>query len=165
MTAHIPFKYDFVGSFLRPEAVQNAKALFKKGLISKEELTKVENTEIEKLIAKQKAAGYHVITDGEYRRAYWHLDFFWGLNGIEQTELSHGYFFNNEETAKGSIKIVGKISGENHPLLSTLSLLISSLMKTMLQSRPSPLLLSCSLNFSERTILKTPKSSTLTLMN
>lgn len=59
MTAHIPFKYDFVGSFLRPEAVQNAKSLLKKGLISKEELTKVENTEIEKLIAKQKAAGYH----------------------------------------------------------------------------------------------------------
>lgn len=117
MTAHIPFKYDFVGSFLRPEAVQNAKALFKKGLISKEELTKVENTEIEKLIAKQKAAGYHVISDGEYRRAYWHLDFFWGLNGIEQTELSHGYFFHNEETAKGSIKIVGKISGENHPFV------------------------------------------------
>lgn len=82
MTAHIPFKYDFVGSFLRPEAVQNAKSLLKKGLISKEELTKVENIEIEKLIAKQKAAGYHVITDGEYRRAYWHLDFFWGLNGI-----------------------------------------------------------------------------------
>lgn len=122
MTAHIPFKYDFVGSFLRPEAVQNAKSLLKKGLISKEELTKVENTEIEKLIAKQKAAGYHVITDGEYRRAYWHLDFFWGLNGIEQTELSHGYFFHNEETAKGSIKLVGKITGENHPLLNTLSL-------------------------------------------
>lgn len=110
MTAHIPFKYDFVGSFLRPEAVQNAKSLLKKGLISKEELTKVENTEIEKLIAKQKAAGYHVITDGEYRRAYWHLDFFWGLNGIEQTELSHGYFFHNEETAKGSIKVTANFS-------------------------------------------------------
>ena len=78
MTAHIPFKYDFVGSFLRPEAVHNAKSLLKKVLISKEELTKVENTEIENLISKQKAAGYHVITDGEYRRAYWHLDFFWG---------------------------------------------------------------------------------------
>ena len=110
MTAHIPFKYDFVGSFLRPEAVQNAKTLFKKGLISQDELTSVENTEIKKLLEKQKKAGYHVITDGEYRRAYWHLDFFWGLNGIEQTELSHGYFFHNEETAKGSIKIVGKIS-------------------------------------------------------
>ena len=41
MTAHIPFKYDFVGSFLRPEAVQNAKTLFKKGLISQDELTSV----------------------------------------------------------------------------------------------------------------------------
>lgn len=165
MTAHIPFKYDFVGSFLRPEAVQNAKALFKKGLISKEELTKVENTEIEKLIAKQKAAGYHVITDGEYRRAYWHLDFFWGLNGIEQTELSHGYFSIMRKRQKAQSKLSAKFQEKTILLLSTLSLLISSLMKTMLQSRPSPLLLSCSLNFSERTILKTPKSSTLTLMN
>ena len=116
-TLSIPFKYDYVGSFLRPEAVQNAKQLFKKGLISKDELKAVEDAEIVKLIEKQKAAGYHVITDGEYRRSYWHLDFFWGLNGIEQTELSHGYFFHGEETAKGSIKITGKISGENHPFV------------------------------------------------
>lgn len=116
-TLSIPFKYDYVGSFLRPEAVQNAKQLFKKGLISKDELKAVEDAEIVKLIEKQKAAGYHVITDGEYRRSYWHLDFFWGLNGIEQTELSHGYFFHGEETAKGSIKITGKISGQNHPFV------------------------------------------------
>lgn len=84
------------------------KVFIKKGLISKEELTKVENTEIEKLIAKQKAAGYHVITDGEYRRAYWHLDFFWGLNGIEQTELSHGYFSIMRKRQKAQSKLSAK---------------------------------------------------------
>ena len=102
MNKKIPFRYDYVGSFLRPSAIKNARALYKANKLSKEELNVVENEEIAKLIQKQKNAGFHVITDGEFRRAYWHLDFFWGLNGIEETELSHGYFFHGEETAKGS---------------------------------------------------------------
>ncbi len=117
MTLGIPQRFDYVGSFLRPAAVKNARALYKDGKLSVEELRAVENAEIEKLVAKQKAAGYHVITDGEYRRAYWHLDFFWGLNGVEETELSHGYFFHGEETAPGSITLSGKITGENHPFV------------------------------------------------
>ena len=112
-----PFRYDFVGSFLRPEKLKEARRLFAEGKIDQQELDRVTEDAVRDVVAKQKAAGYHVITDGEFRRAYWHLDFFWGLNGIEQTELSHGYFFHNEETAKGSIKIVGKISGENHPFV------------------------------------------------
>ena len=117
MNKTIPFRFDYVGSFLRPAAVKNARALYKANKLSAEELAVVENEEIAKLIEKQKNAGFHVITDGEYRRAYWHLDFFWGLNGIEETELSHGYFFHGEETAKGSIKVTGKITGENHPFV------------------------------------------------
>ena len=50
------------------------------------------------LIYEQKAAGYHVISDGEFRRSYWHLDFMWGFKGIEHIELDHGYFFHGEET-------------------------------------------------------------------
>lgn len=117
MNKTIPFRFDYVGSFLRPSAIKNARALYKANKLSKEELNVVENEEIAKLIQKQKNAGFHVINDGEYRRAYWHLDFFWGLNGIEETELSHGYFFHGEETAKGSIKVTGKITGENHPFV------------------------------------------------
>lgn len=117
MSLHIPFRYDYVGSFLRPTALKEAREAFKAGTLTAEELRAVENKEIEALIAKQKAAGYHVITDGEFRRAYWHLDFMWGFQGIEENELDHGYFFVGEETAKGSIKLVGKISGENHPFI------------------------------------------------
>lgn len=113
----IPFRYDYVGSFLRPASVKSARLLFKAEKLSRQELTAIENTEIEKLIKKQKDIGLHDITDGEFRRSYWHLDFFWGLNGIEETELSHGYFFHGEETAKGSIKLTGKITGENHPFV------------------------------------------------
>lgn len=77
----------------------------------------MENEAIIDLIAKQKAAGYHVITDGEFRRSYWHLDFMWGFNGIQKIELDHGYFFHGEETTHGSIAVIGKISGENHPFV------------------------------------------------
>lgn len=112
-----PFKTDIVGSFLRPEKLKKAREDYKKEVISKEELTKVEDECIKELIAKQKEAGLPVITDGEFRRSYWHLDFMWGFNGIDEIELDHGYFFHGEETTPGSIKLVGKITGENHPFV------------------------------------------------
>ena len=69
-----PFRYDFVGSFLRPQRLKEARAQFKAGEIDRAALTAVENEEITRLIEKQKRAGYHAITDGEFRRSYWHLD-------------------------------------------------------------------------------------------
>ena len=89
-----PFRYDFVGSFLRPQEIKDARAAFKAGKITADDLRKVEDKEIAKLIEKQKKAGYHAITDGEFRRSYWHLDFMWGFNGINEIELDHGYFFH-----------------------------------------------------------------------
>ena len=112
-----PFRYDYVGSFLRPEVLKEARADWNAKKISREELRKVEDACITDLIEKQKALGYHVITDGEFRRSYWHLDFMWGLNGIEEIELVHGYYFKGEETTHGSCRMTGKISGENHPIV------------------------------------------------
>ena len=112
-----PFRYDFVGSFLRPQAIKNARAQFKVGEITRDELTAVENEQITLLVEKQKRAGYHAITDGEFRRSYWHLDFMWGFAGIDEVELDHGYYFQGEETTHGSIRVSGKISGENHPFV------------------------------------------------
>ncbi len=116
-TKKAPFRYDYVGSFLRPENLKKARADYEKGIISDIELKNIEDKEIIKLIEKQKKAGYNVITDGEFRRSYWHLDFMWGFNGIEKIELDHGYFFHDEETTHGSIKLTGKITGENHPFV------------------------------------------------
>ena len=82
-TLHAPFRYDYVGSFLRPDVLKQARADHEAGVISAEQLRTVENEAIRDLVAKQNAAGYHVITDGEFRRSYWHLDFMWGLQGIE----------------------------------------------------------------------------------
>ena len=77
-----PFRYDIVGSFLRPARLKEAREQFAAGTISKEELTKVEDAEISNLIAQEKEAGLHAVTDGEFRRRWWHLDFLAGLNGI-----------------------------------------------------------------------------------
>ena len=112
-----PFRFDYVGSFLRPAHLKQARADFEAGQITKAELESIENEAITDLIKKQKAAGYPVITDGEFRRSYWHLDFMWGLEGIEHIELDHGYFFHGEETTHGSVRVTGKISGEQHPFV------------------------------------------------
>lgn len=77
-----PFRYDIVGSFLRPAALKAAREQFAAGQISKEALTQVENEAITALIAKEKSAGLRAVTDGEFRRRWWHLDFLAGLNGI-----------------------------------------------------------------------------------
>ncbi len=116
-TLHAPFRCDVVGSFLRPAELKEARAKFAEGKLTAEELRAVEDRLITELVAKQKAHGLKAITDGEYRRSYWHLDFMWGLQGVEHIELEHGYFFHGEETTKGSLKLTGKISGENHPFV------------------------------------------------
>lgn len=116
-TINAPHRADIVGSFLRPTEIKEARAAFAAGKIDTAQLKVVEDKSIEQLIKNQIAAGLHVITDGEYRRSYWHLDFMWGLNGVEHIELEHGYFFHGEETTKGSCAITGKISGENHPFV------------------------------------------------
>lgn len=116
-TLHAPFRADFVGSFLRPKALKEARAQFAEGRISAQELKSVEDHLIKDLIEKEKAHGLQDITDGEFRRAYWHLDFMWGLEGVEHIELEHGYQFHDEETTKGSTRLTGKLGGKNHPFV------------------------------------------------
>ena len=112
-----PFRYDVVGSFLRPQELKDARAKFAAGQISRDDLTAVEDRLIVDLIHKEEAAGLKAVTDGEFRRSYWHLDFFWGLQGVKHVTLKHGYFFHDEETRKDSAQLTGKISGENHPFV------------------------------------------------
>lgn len=112
-----PFKFDNVGSFLRPIKLKAAREDFKNDKITQDELTKVEDEVIEDLIQKQKAAGLKAITDGEFRRSWWHLDFFWGLNGVEKVAAEQGYKFADVETRAETARLTGKITGENHPFI------------------------------------------------
>ena len=112
-----PFRADVVGSFLRPDVLKQARADFAAGVIDAGALRAVEDEAIRDLVAKQKAAGLHVITDGEFRRSYWHLDFMWGLQGIERRTSRTGYMFHDEETTAVTAVVTGKISGESHPFV------------------------------------------------
>lgn len=110
--------FEHVGSFLRPEELQEARAAFEAGKISSEELTAAEDQAIKNLVDKQIAAGLEKVTDGEFRRAYWHLDFFWGFGGIDHVQAAEGYHFHGETTKADSALIAGKITGDNHPFVS-----------------------------------------------
>ena len=113
-----PFRYDYVGSFLRPEKVKKAKALYEDGKIEKEELDETINEAIREVVAKQKDLGFHVITDGEFRRTYWHLDFMWGFQGIEHRKTVEGNTtFDAEAAMIDDTYMVGKISVKNHPFV------------------------------------------------
>lgn len=116
-TTHAPFRTDHVGSFLRPQKLIEARQAFTNGEITQETLTEIENELINDLVEKQLKVGLKGITDGEFRRAYWHLDFFWGLNGIEHTQAKVGYEFHDETTKPDSADVVALISGENHPFV------------------------------------------------
>ncbi|MGO2638323.1 MAG: 5-methyltetrahydropteroyltriglutamate--homocysteine S-methyltransferase [Enterococcus viikkiensis] len=112
-----PFRFDIVGSFLRPEELKTARASFEAGKLTQEALTKIEDAAIINLIHKQEAVGLKAVTDGEFRRSRWHLDFFWGLQGIAFFIPEHGYFFHGEETRPGTVIVTDKISGEHHPFV------------------------------------------------
>lgn len=114
---HIPFRYDVVGSFLRPASVKQAREQFAAGKIGPDELRAIEDAAIVDLIGKQKASGLRVITDGEFRRSWWHLDFMWGLQGLEYIAADKGYEFVGETTRADSVRIADEISGENHPFV------------------------------------------------
>ncbi|MEK3769511.1 5-methyltetrahydropteroyltriglutamate--homocysteine S-methyltransferase [Paenibacillus sp. FSL R5-0887] len=113
-----PFRYDIVGSFLRPQALKEARLKFKNGEITAEQLKEVENDEIVKLVQKQKEVGLQAVTDGEFRRSWWHLDFFWGLDGVERTIIDQGYQFNGAESRPETARLTGKISYSSHPFVS-----------------------------------------------
>ncbi|MDW6091676.1 5-methyltetrahydropteroyltriglutamate--homocysteine S-methyltransferase [Vibrio rhizosphaerae] len=113
-----PFRADVVGSYLRPHYLHDARRQFAAGQLTQKQLTDVEDQAITELVARQKAAGLQVITDGEFRRSWWHLDFMWGINGVEKSEIEQGYLFAQIETRPESIRLTGKISGEQHPFLA-----------------------------------------------
>ena len=113
-----PFRYDFVGSFLRPEKLKEARKKFDNGSIGYDELKKVEDESITELITKVKELRYHVITDGEFRRATWHLDFMWGFDGVGHTPTKTGLPFHGEDAMVDDTYLVGKIGiTKEHPFI------------------------------------------------
>ena len=118
MTVQTPYRYDVVGSFLRPEKLKQARKDYGSKKISREELTQIEDECITDLVQKEKAAGLHVITDGEFRRATWHLDFMWGFDGVSHTPTKTGLPFHGEAAMIDDTYITGKVGvSGTHPFV------------------------------------------------
>src|SRR3982750_1163192 len=102
-----PFRADHVGSLLRPKTLHDARAKRAKGEITPAQLKEVEDAEIIKLIKKQEEVGLQSITDGEFRRSWWHLDFLWGLDGVERHVMETGIAFAGVNTRAEGLKVIG----------------------------------------------------------
>lgn len=111
-----PFRYDIVGSFLRPQAIHDARASWKAGDITFEQLHKVEDVEVAKIIEAQKQVGLHAVTDGEFRRRWWHLDWLAGFNGIKVYDFKTAGF-GIEKVMQGTYVDSPLSFDPNHPFI------------------------------------------------
>lgn len=117
MKKQSPFQFDIVGSFLRPDHLKKARADFLSGQITKEQLTKIEDKAIIDLVRKQKEAGLSAITDGEFRRNSWHLDFMWAFDGVGHEKTKTGIPFHDEAALIDDTFLTGKVSIGTHPFV------------------------------------------------
>ncbi|MGA8076561.1 MAG: 5-methyltetrahydropteroyltriglutamate--homocysteine S-methyltransferase [Xanthobacteraceae bacterium] len=133
-----PFRADHVGSLLRPAALKAAREKRAKGEIGDAELKAVEDREIKDVIGKQEAAGLQSITDGEFRRSWWHLDFLWGLDGVEKHVMDSGIAFAAVTTRNEGVKVTGKIGFSGHPMIEHFKFLKAHTTRTPKMTIPAP---------------------------
>jgi 5-methyltetrahydropteroyltriglutamate--homocysteine methyltransferase len=112
-----PFRADHVGSLLRPAPLKAARERFAKGEIDAAALRAMEDREIEGVIKKQEQVGLQSVTDGEFRRSWWHLDFLWGLDGVERHVMDTGIAFAAVTTRNEGVRVTGKLGFSGHPML------------------------------------------------
>jgi 5-methyltetrahydropteroyltriglutamate--homocysteine methyltransferase len=133
-----PFRADHVGSLLRTAPLKEARAKRADGAITEAELKAVEDHEIEKVIKKQEEVGLKLATDGEFRRSWWHFDFFRGLDGVTFYSTDHGIQFAGVQTKAEGIKITGKIGFAGHPMLDHFKFLKAHTRVTPKMTIPAP---------------------------
>ncbi len=112
------FRADQVGSLLRSDAIKTARLQSAAGEITLDELRKIEDKEIARIVDKQKELGLQAVTDGEFRRAWWHFDFLENLVGVEGYWSGNGIQFHQKQTKSRAIKVTSKLDFENHPMLA-----------------------------------------------
>lgn len=113
-----PYRADIVGSFLRPAALKTARARHAEGALDDEGLRQVEDAAIAELVQKEADNGLQDVTDGEFRRSWWHFDFFGHLDGVDVVELDHGIQFQGVQTKSRGVEVNGPIRFDpRHPFL------------------------------------------------
>ncbi|MFM9278207.1 5-methyltetrahydropteroyltriglutamate--homocysteine S-methyltransferase [Paenibacillus jiagnxiensis] len=111
------FRADQVGSLLRSDAIKKARLQRANDEISAEQLRKIEDGEIARIVQKQKEIGLQAVTDGEFRRAWWHFDFLENLVGVEGYWSGSGIQFQQKQTKSRAIKVTSKLDFADHPML------------------------------------------------
>ena len=134
-----PFRADHVGSLLRSTALKEARAQRERGTIGAADLKAVEDREIERLIAKEEAAGLRSITDGEYRRASWQTDFLLALDGVESYEGERKFKFHGPQPRPILLRINKKLGGYvPHPMIEHFKFVQQHTRATPKMTIPSP---------------------------
>jgi len=133
-----PFRADHVGSLLRPAALKQAREQRAKGEIGAADLKAIEDREIERVIKKQEEVGLQSITDGEFRRSWWHLDFLWGLDGVEKHVMEGGIAFAGVTTRNEGIKVTGKLGFSGHPMIEHFKFVAAHTKRTPKITIPAP---------------------------
>ena len=133
-----PFRADHVGSLLRPQELREARAKRERGEIRAEQLKAIEDRAIKDVIAKEEAIGLKGVTDGEYRREFWHIDFLAGLDGVESYVADHGIKFQGGETKPKALHVTGKIGFSGHPMIEHFKFLKEHTKNTPKMTIPSP---------------------------
>ena len=119
MSVNPPYRADIVGSFLRPDSVKRARAAFAEGRIDAAALAEAEDAAIADLVRKEADNGLQLATDGEFRRSWWHFDFFGMLDGVDIVELDHGIQFQGVQTKPRGVHLSGRIGFRDaHPMLA-----------------------------------------------
>jgi 5-methyltetrahydropteroyltriglutamate--homocysteine methyltransferase len=133
-----PFRADHVGSLLRPPALKAAREKRAKGEISAAELTAIEDREIDNVIRMQEEVGLSAVTDGEFRRSWWHLDFLWGLDGVERYIMDQGIAFAGVQTRAEGARVVGKLGFSGHPMIAHFKFVAAHTGRTPKITIPAP---------------------------
>jgi 5-methyltetrahydropteroyltriglutamate--homocysteine methyltransferase len=137
-----PFRADHVGSLLRSERLKEVRAQFQEGRITSDRLREVEDREIETIISRQEGSGLQAITDGEYRRSWWHFDFLWRLNGCERVVGEQGITFRGAASKAAGIRVGGKLDfPDDHPMLAHFEFLRTHTQRVPKMTIPSPAML------------------------
>ncbi len=115
-----PYRADHVGSLLRPDVVKAArKGYFEDRTVSSEELRGVEDKAIRDAVAMQESVGLKAVTDGEYRRSFWHYDFIGALTGFALVEKDQGLAFKGATLRPIFPSITGRLDfPDDHPMLA-----------------------------------------------
>jgi 5-methyltetrahydropteroyltriglutamate--homocysteine methyltransferase len=141
-TLRPPFRADEVGSLLRPDAVHDARRRHAGGELDDAGLRAVEDAAILEVIAAQQDAGLRAVTDGEMRRAWWHFDFFEGLEGVDVVEAESGMAFQGTAPAPRGVEVHDRIAfPADHPMLQHFAFLKEHTSVLPKQCIPSPTVL------------------------